>query len=636
MERRPKTGACEPGGGSGPTRWVGSEPGQAGNGAALRAWIQARGARALRRARIFHSPSPGIRGRPVEGRGAPLRMASMSYLVLARKYRPKTFGEVAGQESVTRTLRGAIEEERIGHAYLFTGPRGTGKTTSARLFAKALNCETGPTAEPCGTCERCVSLDTGGEVDIIEIDAASNTGVDHVRDLRDQAGYVPLQARYKIFIVDEVHMLSKAAFNALLKTLEEPPAHVKFLFATTELNKVPDTILSRCQVLRLSPLPEATIVSRLDEVFAAEGVQAEEGVTGELARRARGGMRDALSLADQLLALVGTQPRLEDCERLAAEGSSTVIEALVERMVAADPEGAYAALPTVEGNEQELLGGILVHLRACLAVALCGSNAPVVPGGPYDEAHLAALAARASALGARRLELWLQELVAARERMRLLPAQARLVLELVVLELCRPENTMPLDELVRRLEALEGRADSGGARTPSPSPAPQASPATQPPRATQVPREPAPAASSTPSPDASLRGEAHGTEDPSAERPASMTSPRVRTNSVADAWKGFLEELSSKSSSLGDVLTRRGFLERLTEGEAVVKLKGLSEQDRELMSSPRNQRVCSKAFSAALGRQINVIIEDAAAQKPGKDDPFTSRVVEMYEGRLEE
>ena len=255
----------------------------------------------------------------------------MSYLVLARKYRPTAFADVAGQEVVTRTLRGAISEARIGHAYLFFGPRGTGKTTSARLFAKALNCEKGPIEEPCGACDRCLSYDAGTEPDLIEIDAASNTGVDHVRSLRDQAGYVPLKARFKVFLIDEVHMLSKAAFNALLKTLEEPPPHVKFLFATTELHKVPDTVVSRCQVLRLSPLSEEQIVGRLDEVFGLEGVEAEPGVSAEIARRARGGMRDALSLADQLLALVGRTPKVADTARLAGEGSTEAIEAVLDR-----------------------------------------------------------------------------------------------------------------------------------------------------------------------------------------------------------------------------------------------------------------------------------------------------------------
>ena len=248
--------------------------------------------------------------------GGMMYLGGMSYLVLARKYRPRTFGEVAGQDVILNTLKGAIEGGRIGHAYLFTGPRGTGKTTTARLLAKALNCEKGPTTEPCGVCARCVGMEKGGESDVIEIDAASNTSVEDVRALRDQAAYKPMAARYKIFIIDEVHMLSKAAFNALLKTLEEPPEHVKFLFATTEPHKVLDTILSRCQVLKLSPLPEERIVHRLGEVFAAEGIDAEDGVKDEIARRARGGMRDALSIADQLLAMVGDKPRLADMERL--------------------------------------------------------------------------------------------------------------------------------------------------------------------------------------------------------------------------------------------------------------------------------------------------------------------------------
>ena len=233
----------------------------------------------------------------------------MSYLVLARKYRPRTFAEVAGQEVLTKTLQGAIREGRVGHAYLFTGPRGTGKTTSARVFAKALNCEKGPTIDPCGVCERCAAVDSGSDVDVVEIDAASNTGVENIRDLREQAAYTPMRARFKIFIVDEVHMLSKGAFNALLKTLEEPPAHVKFLFATTELNKVPDTILSRCQVLRLSLFSEELIAKRLTQIFEFENVRAASGVALGLARLAHGSMRDALSITDQLLALVGQEPR---------------------------------------------------------------------------------------------------------------------------------------------------------------------------------------------------------------------------------------------------------------------------------------------------------------------------------------
>ena len=384
----------------------------------------------------------------------------MSYLVLARKYRPKSFAEVAGQEAVTRTLAGAIAENRIGHAYLFTGPRGTGKTTSARLFAKALNCEQGPTVTACGVCDRCLASDSGAEADIVEIDGASNNGVADVRELRDRAAYAPLRARFKIYIIDEVHMLSKAAFNALLKTLEEPPPHVKFLLATTEPHKVLDTIISRCQVLRLSPISEETIARRLEEVFAAEKVVPEAGVGGELARRARGGMRDALSMADQLLALVGSRPTLADLEGLSNEGSSTLIEELLTKVEAGDKAGLLRALPTSDGGEGELLSGILDHLRACLIVALCGADAPMLS---VEVTQRRALAARAQRLGVERLELWLRQCLQVRERLRLLPTHSRLALEVALLELARPELGTPISELVGRLEGLERRLLQGGA-----------------------------------------------------------------------------------------------------------------------------------------------------------------------------
>ena len=299
-----------------------------------------------------------------------------SYLVLARKYRPRTFEEVIGQESVRSVLRGAIEEGRIGHAYLFCGPRGTGKTTTARILAKCLNCEEGPTITPCGVCERCVAADEGSEVDIIELDAASHTGVDTIRELRDEVVYAPMRARHKVYIVDEVHMLSKAAFNALLKTLEEPPPHVVFLFATTEPHKVLDTILSRVQVLRLSPLSEEQIQSRLREVFALEGVEAEEGVVEELARGARGGMRDALSLADKLLALAGDRPTVADLDRLGGDGGARLIEELFDAIEAGDRPRVLTLFGKRSGDEEGLAAGLLESLRTALVAHHCGADAP--------------------------------------------------------------------------------------------------------------------------------------------------------------------------------------------------------------------------------------------------------------------
>ncbi|HEX5660743.1 MAG TPA: DNA polymerase III subunit gamma/tau [Polyangiales bacterium] len=229
----------------------------------------------------------------------------MSYTVLARKYRPQTFADQVGQEHVTRTLANAINTGRIAHAFLFTGVRGVGKTTSARLLAKALNCEHGPTPEPCNKCDACTQITAGVDLDVLEIDGASNNGVDDVRRLQESLPYRPTRDRFKIVIVDEVHMLSTAAFNAFLKTLEEPPAHVKFIFATTESHKIPVTIRSRCQHYSFRLIPQPVIAARVAYILQAEGIEADDEAIAIVAREAAGSMRDALTLLDQVIAFSG-------------------------------------------------------------------------------------------------------------------------------------------------------------------------------------------------------------------------------------------------------------------------------------------------------------------------------------------
>ena len=541
----------------------------------------------------------------------------MSYLVLARKYRPKTFAEVVGQEVTTGVLRGAIEEDRVGHAYLFHGPRGTGKTTTARILAKALNCERGPAPDPCGECERCLATDEGTEVDVVEIDAASHTGVDHVRELRDQAAYAPMRARNKIYVIDEVHMLSKGAFNALLKTLEEPPPNVVFLFATTERHKVPDTILSRCQVLTLSPIREATIAARLAEVLEREGVEPGEGVVEELARRARGGMRDALSLTDQLLALVGDRPQVDDLERLGGDAGVRELEALFDRVEEGDRAGALLALPAAEGGEAQLVDGMLDFLRSVLVASLCGPETPQLQGG---EAERLRLAERGKRLGVDRVRHWLEELLYARGRLRNLPGNERVVVELAVLEVCRPGAGMPLGELEARLAALEGRVGDGATLVP------------------ETPTQPAPPATGSAPPMAGRAPEPESAPAPPPADPspgAAPTTPAV-PRSLGETWRLFLEELAGSHGGLADVLSRRGRLEDLGERRAVVVVEGAKDSELRIVRDRRNQAACGRALSAVAGRELSVTLDDGSAVPPGDQDGFTREVADLFGGVVED
>ncbi|KGO97826.1 DNA polymerase III subunit gamma/tau, partial [Novilysobacter defluvii] len=264
----------------------------------------------------------------------------MSYLVLARKWRPRRFAELVGQEHVVRALTNALDSGRIHHAFLFTGTRGVGKTTIARIFAKSLNCEQGTSAEPCGECAACRDIDAGRFMDLLEIDAASNTGVDDVREVIENAQYSPSRGRVKVYLIDEVHMLSKAAFNALLKTLEEPPGHVKFLLATTDPQKLPVTVLSRCLQFNLKRLDEAQIGGQIEKILAAEEIAVEPGAVRQVARAADGSLRDALSLLDQAIAYTGGQ--LTDASVAAMLG--TVDRTRVGALLAALADGDGAAL----------------------------------------------------------------------------------------------------------------------------------------------------------------------------------------------------------------------------------------------------------------------------------------------------
>ncbi|HSD70594.1 MAG TPA: DNA polymerase III subunit gamma/tau, partial [Woeseiaceae bacterium] len=272
----------------------------------------------------------------------------MSYLVLARKWRPKNFAETAGQEHVLKALTNALDSGRLHHAYLFAGTRGVGKTTIARILAKSLNCETGVTSAPCGKCSACREIDEGRFVDLIEVDAASRTKVDDTRDLLDNVQYAPARGRFKVYLIDEVHMLSKSSFNALLKTLEEPPPHVKFLLATTDPQKLPITVLSRCLQFNLKRLSPQLIRERLEHIMSAENIPAEPAALGAIARAADGSLRDALSLLDQAIAYCGGNVSADQVSQMLGTIDRQHVSRLLKLLAAGDGPGLLQAIARID------------------------------------------------------------------------------------------------------------------------------------------------------------------------------------------------------------------------------------------------------------------------------------------------
>ncbi len=378
----------------------------------------------------------------------------MSYEVLARKYRPQSFAGLTGQEHVSRTLQNAIDTGRVAHAFLFTGARGVGKTSSARILAKALNCEHGPAAEPCNACPICKEITDGSSTDVFEIDGASNTGVDDIRELRDNSRYLPSHSRYKIYIIDEVHMLSTNAFNALLKTLEEPPPHVKFIFATTEPHKLPITILSRCQRFDFKRVPLIKIVARLREIADQEGIVISDAALALVARKGDGSMRDSITCFDQVLAF---------CGNTVADGDVATLVGVVDRRLLSDISAAVFAADTQQTLEgvrrvdafgynirqftQELIG----HFRNLLII-----RSVPKPGEILDlaEAELEELRQQAAEQSATDIQRRLALLVKAENEM----AHAsfpRLLLEMALLKMATLQPVMPIQQLLERIKHLE-------------------------------------------------------------------------------------------------------------------------------------------------------------------------------------
>jgi DNA polymerase-3 subunit gamma/tau len=378
----------------------------------------------------------------------------MAYEVLARKYRPQAFDEVVGQSHITDTLGRAIAQDRVGHAYLFVGPRGTGKTTMARIFAKCLNCQNGPTDQPCNECERCKEITAGNSMDVLEIDGASNNKVEHVREIRENAKFGTNNSTYKIYLIDEVHMLTVGAFNALLKTLEEPPAHVKFLFATTEPQKIPDTILSRCQRFDLRRIRARDIAGRLQIICEAEGVQAEEEALLAIARGSRGGMRDAQSSLDQLIAFRGKELKEDDVLSVFGLVSQKHLENLSRSVLEHDIPGLLAAIADFDETGKDLervLIDLVTHLRHVLVQAYSPDGGLL---NDLPDTQAAVIREQAHLVDPSRVSALLDTLIGAAERLKF-SLSKRTLLESSLIAAARTAHFATLDEVWKELAVLK-------------------------------------------------------------------------------------------------------------------------------------------------------------------------------------
>jgi len=525
----------------------------------------------------------------------------MSYLVLARKYRPQRFSELVGQEHVARTLSNAIAQNRVHHAFLFTGARGVGKTSAARILAKALSCEKGPTAEPCGTCDLCQEIAGGRSVDVIEIDAASNTKVEETKSILEGVRYLPARARRKVYIIDEVHMLSAHSFNALLKTLEEPPPHVVFVFATTEVHKIPVTILSRCQRFDFKLISTARLAEHLDGILKAEKINATPDAVRLIARQAAGSVRDGLSLLDQAIAYVAP-------ETLTAEVTADVLGVADRRLLV---ELAGAALDRDAGTALRLIAraadrgvdfgelgrsflGFLRDLEVIARVSGAkGTDVADLVDATAEEIEESRLLAGRAAPGL--FPVLFDRWARAVDEATRLPVP-RLLFEMAALDLCAAEPMVPLGDLLQRLDDMEGRL-RGAPRAPG-APAPSAPPA--PAGGGSRPKAPAGPKSWAAPPAAPVT--------PAAEAPRSAplpapAAPASEPATVEEAWRRVTAAFEAKGPRLASLLAHA---EVVSLSSSEVTLAFENRRDAELAEKARPE--IEQGASATLGRTLKVTI----------------------------
>jgi DNA polymerase III subunit gamma/tau len=553
----------------------------------------------------------------------------VAYVSLYRKYRSQDFEEILGQEHVSRTLANAIDDGRVHHAYLFTGPRGTGKTSTARILAKALNCEKGPTSKPCGKCNSCVAIAQGSSLDVIELDAASHSSVDSTREILAGVPLATAGSNKKVYVIDEVHMLTPQSFNALLKTLEEPPPHVVFVLATTEAHKVLPTIVSRTQRFDFRRIPADVLQDHLAKIAKQENIDVDHEALGIVARHADGSARDALSVLDQLSSM-GGHIADEDVERLLGGRREDAFAELFEAVSSHDLNGVFRVIESLVARGADMRQtalGVLEHARSLLLVKTAPEAESLIDASPEDRLELVAAAEN---VGTTALIRTMDLVAHALTEMRNAPAH-RLLLEIALIRATSPETDASASGLLGRIERLERRIGIAGAveETPAP-PAPAQADTPAPARPSKAAPKPSRGKPTAKPEGAERPAVAAGSEaetEPSPPR-APAESSHVGLSHIKDAWPATLKEVSKASRRVGAYLTPSrpvGF-----EGD-VLAVEVQSAFHRDAMTQPANRDALANAVFASLGIKPQIAFEargEGSGSSPSGTDPSPANLVE--------
>ncbi len=545
----------------------------------------------------------------------------MSYQVLARKWRPQTFDAVVGQEPITRTLRNALAANRIAHAYLFAGPRGVGKTTTARLLAKALLCGARTGVEPCGACSVCQEFTTGTLVDVIEIDGASNRGIDEIRTLRESVRYAPARGRYKVYIIDEVHQLTDAAFNALLKTLEEPPAHVVFVLATTHPQGVPLTVLSRCQRFDFKPIAPEILGASLERILRGEQVEFEPAAIPLLVRSAEGSLRDALSLLDTALAYGRGRLEAESLAHLLGASAPAQVRALVVALVAQDGAVALEAIDRAarEGEDLTLLCREVVEaVRRLLLLKV----APRLSPSDLAPSEVEELRAQAAEVGVEELLYLLRVFVEAEGELRRSP-HPRVELEIAAVKATRRPRPAAIESVLARVEEAEERLRQLALTSSGPS---SSAPVQQSLIPIEAPVRPAPVAGPR---SAAPRPSPEGSTAP----PPSPTGRSTAPEGLDAGWRQVVDEVVRRKPALGAVLEQSTPV-ALAEGTLTVALVG-NHFHRELLTDRANHDLITQCVERHIAgaRRLEISV-DADQASGAQGHPAVQAAVSLFQGEV--